>query len=209
MKKYRLSTTISPKHWSLLQKYSEKFETQQKAIEKALEQLDSRPLDMRLLSDEDKIWVRIGRELGPVVLVFSKDFYKTIIVNVDPADIQKFVDQQKPTEFAIEFFYQKLLSACSQKEMIDGLLVYSKLGGFGDAVTCTETGDCYDIYLTHTYGINHSKTVLMMYESALNTYGARFESGFSERTVFFKIYKNDNANGTPGKEAGAANPLAK
>jgi hypothetical protein len=136
LKKYRLSTTISPKHRSLLQKHTGQFETQQKAIEKALELLDNRLLDMQSLSDEDKIWVRIGRELGPVVLVFSKDFYKTIIVNVDLADIQKFVELQKPTEFAIEFFYQKLLSACSQKEMIDGLLTYSKLGGFGDAVTC-------------------------------------------------------------------------
>jgi hypothetical protein len=37
----------------------------------------------------------------------------------------------------------------------------------------------------------------MMYESALKTYGARFESGFSERTVFSRYTKMIKPAGYP------------
>lgn len=40
MSKRRVSTTISIKHWELLKKYTEKYETQQKVLELALESLE-------------------------------------------------------------------------------------------------------------------------------------------------------------------------
>ena len=41
LKTHRISTTISQKHWELLKKHTEKFETQQKVLEHALESLEN------------------------------------------------------------------------------------------------------------------------------------------------------------------------
>ncbi len=43
MKKYRINTTVSSKHYGLLKKHAEKYASQQKTIEHALELLDNNP----------------------------------------------------------------------------------------------------------------------------------------------------------------------
>ena len=200
VKKYRLSTTISPKHWSLLKKYSEKYETQQKALEQALECLDNRSPSALSLSDEDKLWIRIGREIMPALVLFPKDYFKKLEQNIDLDDFQQYVNLQKPTEFAIEFYYQKPLKTCSLKEIVDCIVLNFKVQGSADSVICKDAGDSYEIYVSHTLGLKNSKILIMMNESALNAYGARFESTYSERGVFFKVYKNNGLpnNGSEG-----------
>jgi hypothetical protein len=198
MKKYRLSTTVSPKHWALLKKYTGEFETQQKALEQALEYMDNLPPELRKLSLEDITWLRVGRDLRSIAVLFPKDYFKVLIEKVDLEDYRRFVDLQKPVEFGIEYYHQKTLKACSLREVVDGIVMNIKIQSSSDMVTCSETDSYYEIYLTHTLGINSSIMVEMMNVSALKTYGARFDSAISERTVYFKIYKNNG----PGKGDG-------
>jgi len=200
VKKYRLSTTISPKHWSLLKKYSETYETQQKTLERALEYLDNIPPEIRQLSQDDITWLRVGRDVRPISVLFPKDYFKVIIEKVDLEDFQRFVDIQRPVEYGVEYFHHKPLKACNLQEVVNGIMMTIKLQGSADAVNCMDAGDCYEIYLNHTLGINSSKMVEMMNVSALKTYGARFESSISERTVYFKIYKNDGQGKAGGPE---------
>jgi len=55
LKNHRISTTISQKHWELLKKQSEKFETQQKTIEFALESLENSSKQSPALTLEENI----------------------------------------------------------------------------------------------------------------------------------------------------------
>ncbi|WP_230627865.1 hypothetical protein [Methanosarcina barkeri] len=57
MKKHRIATTISEKHWILLKKYGEKFETQQKALELALECLENNSKQCPKLTIKQNIWL--------------------------------------------------------------------------------------------------------------------------------------------------------
>ena len=202
MKKYRLSTTISPKHWSLLKKYTGQFETQQKALEHALEYLDNSSPEMQTLSDEDKTWVRIGREMRTALVLFPKDYFKVMQENIDLDDFQKYVNMRGPTELAIEFYYKKPLKACSLQEVIDCILLNIRIQNSADSAVCKDAGDYYEIYITHTLaGLKHSRMLVMMNEHALNAYGAKFESSFTERYVFFKIYKNNGQLNNGGGRA--------
>jgi hypothetical protein len=56
---HRISTTISQRHWALLQKHAEKYETQQKALELALESLENSAKQSPVLSQEEKLWMSL------------------------------------------------------------------------------------------------------------------------------------------------------
>lgn len=58
LQNHRISTTISQKHWELLKKYAEKFETQQKALEHALESLENSSKQNPALTEEENLWMR-------------------------------------------------------------------------------------------------------------------------------------------------------
>jgi hypothetical protein len=209
VKKYRLSTTISTKHWSLLNKYSEKYETQQKALERALECLDSSTLMSSLLSEEDKAWLLVGRDLRPQMVLVPKEMCKTWLETVDMDQFPDYVDKFRPMEFVIEYYYQKPLKACTLQEVLDCIILSCKISNNVDIISNADAGDYYELNITHTLGINLSKCHVMVIGSALRSYGVRFEYTLSERTVFFKIYKNDETGGIPGKskEGQSAKPV--
>jgi hypothetical protein len=191
VKKYRLSTTISPKHWALLKKYSEKYETQQKTLERALESLDSSSLMSSLLSEEDKAWLLLGRELRPQFVLIPKEQCKLWAETADMDQYQDFVNKFRPVEFSIEYYYQKPLKACTLLEVIDCIILGVKIMNNVDNISYKDAGDYYEINLTHTLGPNVSKCHVMLAGSALRSYGVRYEYTLSERMVFFKVYKND------------------
>ena len=209
MKKYRLSTTISPKHWALLKKYSEKYATQQKALERALECLDSSSLMSSQLSEEDKAWLLVGRDLRPQTILAPKEMWRTLIETADLDKFQDYVDECRPIEFNIEYFYQKSLKECTMKEVIECIILTCKISNNVDIISYADAGDYYGLNITHMFGANHSKCLVMGIGSALRSYGVRFEQTLSERTVFFKIYKNDKTESIPGKgqEAKSKKPV--
>ncbi len=189
MKNSRISTTVSSKHWALLNKYAEKYGTQQKALEIALDGLEnnnSKPVVT--LSPVEEIWMRIGKELNLVCLV-QKECLNVILETVDMERIEAYVNEQKPFEYVLEFFYQKPLKDCNLKEIIDGIVINAKICHWFETVNYTDNGDYYTLNGTHDMGLNCSRINLLFVESLLKTYGARIESTISERTMFIKVYK--------------------
>jgi len=211
MKKYRLSTTISPKHWSLLKKYSEKFETQQKALEHALESLDDRSLASNLLSEEDKVWYRISKDIRMTKVLIQTDYFMMLLKTADIEPFKEYVAVHQPVAFAIEYYYRKPLKECSLREVLDCILLNSRIMNIADNIDYKDKGDYYELIIIHSFGINMSKMHLIAHENAFGSYGVKFDCNYSERHVFFKIYKSDNAIGTPGKSQAiaAVKPAAK
>lgn len=200
VKKYRLSTTISPKHWSLLKKYTVRYETQQKALEKALENLDNGSMIGNSLSEEDVLWLRMGRDLRPLMVIITRDQCRLWVDTADIDKFEKYADEQRPIEFAIEYIYQKPLKTCSLQEVVDCIVLFIKMVNSADTAVCTDAGDCYEIYICHTMGINNSKMMAIGIEHAIKSYGAKVEVSISERSIFLKVYKNSGVpdNGGTG-----------
>lgn len=192
MKKNRICTTISSKHWALLKKHAEKYETQQKAIEHALELLETNSRQSLPLSPEEELWMRIGREIKDILLVFQKESARILFETANIERFKEYVALQRPVEFAFEYYYKKPLKACSLQELVDGIILNIKVQGSADTVNYTDDGDHYTIKITHSLGPNMSKTQVIMHESLFNSYGVKAESHYSERSIFFKIYKNVN-----------------
>jgi hypothetical protein len=188
--KHRISTTISQKHWEILSQYTEKYNSQQKVLEHALENLESNPSPSHRLSREEELWDRIGKEIKDTLVIFQKSQAKIILESVDIERYREYIINQKPVEFAIEYYYKKPLKECSLQEIIDAMILNIKIQGSSDSISYTDDGDHYTINITHNLGINSSRLVVMMNESLFKSYGARSESNFSERSIFFKVYKN-------------------
>jgi hypothetical protein len=58
-----------------------------------------------------------------------------------------------------------------------------------DTINYADGGDHYFINMTHGLGIKGAKALVIMNESVFNSYGVEFESDYSKRSVFFKVYK--------------------
>lgn len=188
MKKYRINTTISQKHHAILKEYVEEFGTQQSVLEHALEGLKNNSnQSLGLPPEEEELWARLGRELKEVLLLFQRDFSKILFETADIEQFSKYIQKEKPVEFAVQWYYNKPLKECTLKEVIDAVILNIKIQGTSDSLSFKEDKDGYSINLTHSLGINASKMLEMMNGSVFNSYGVKFESHFSERTVFFKI----------------------
>lgn len=190
MKKYRIHTTISTKHHELLKKYAEKFGTQQKTLECALEKLNDDPKQSSPLSTEEEIWLRAERELKDILIILHKSHAKMLYENVDFKRIQEYINNNKPVEFALEYYYQKPLKKCSLLEVIKGMILNIKIQGSADTINYTEHGDYYTVSMTHNMGLNFAKMLAMEQKSLFESYGVKIESNISKRSIFFKIFKN-------------------
>jgi len=189
MKKYRVTTTISQKHHDILKKHAEKYGTQQSTLEHALEGLENNSNQPKGLSKELKVWMRAGNEVKDILVIFQKDLGRMLIENADIEQFREYVKNVTPAMFAVEWLYNKPLKECTLQELIDGLICNIKIQSSADTITCTEDGQSYAIHMTHSFGIKGSQTLVMMNERALESYGAKFESNYSERSITFKIFK--------------------
>ena len=99
--KHRVSTTISQRHWELLQKHARKYETHQRAIEVALEILEYSSNKSQELTPEEKLWLRLKRE--NVVCVFEKYAFKLLIENANVEPLQDIFNKQKLMESSLEY----------------------------------------------------------------------------------------------------------
>lgn len=188
MKKHRISTTISQKHWELLNKYVNKFETQQKVIELALESLENGSKQNPISAWETRFWL-FAKSTKSVCLI-QKDGLKVLIETVDIELVKEFVTRNKPIEYSIEFYFQKPLKECNLKEVVDGLAIIARISNWLDSVDYTDDGDHYRLMMTHSLGLNNSKISMIMFENMFKTYGVKTENAISEKTIFIKVFKN-------------------
>ena len=184
----RVSTTVSLKHWALLNKYAEKYGTQQKALEMALDTLENDSKPNSNLSSEQEVWVRIS-ELKLACIV-QKEYLKLLTDTANFERFKAYETDQKPLEYVIEFFYQKPLKECSLKEILDALVFNAKICHLFDTVNCTDDGDHYTLRFAHELGIKHSKINELLIEGVFRSYNTKTESTVSERSVFIKVFKN-------------------
>jgi hypothetical protein len=189
LKTHRVSTTVSQKHWALLNKYSEKYHTQQKALEFALENLEENSGKSRVISPEEELWARIGGKIKTLGII-QKGSLKFLMSTADIDGFVEFVNKEKPMEFTIEYYHQKSLKECILKEVIDALIVSYNVSCMADFIEYKEDKDRYIIKMSHNMGLNNSKMLKIMSESLFKTYGTKAEIQFSERSVFTKVFKN-------------------
>ncbi len=190
LKSHRISTTISQKHWAILEKYAEKYGTQQKALEIALESPEKNYAPSPPLTHEEEVWLRISREVRSAFLLVEKDLFLLYLENSDNEHLREYVAKQKPSEFAMEWYYRKPLKECSLREIVEGAVLILKMQGGADSIDYADEAGYYRINMMHNMGLNTSKGVATMFESLFKTYGAKAEYNISERGVIFKIYKN-------------------
>jgi hypothetical protein len=188
LKRHRIATTISEKHWELLKKHAEKFETQQKVLEIALECLENNSKQYPELTVEQQFWLTC-ESIGSVCCV-QKKALKILMETVNLDRFKEYVTQNRPIECVIEFFLQKSLKECSLKEVVDGLTIVFRTSHMFDSVEYKENSDYYMLVLIHGLGLNNSKLNLTTFESVFKTYGTYVESIISENTIFIKIFKN-------------------
>lgn len=188
MKRHRIATTVSEKHWEILKKHAEKFETQQKALELALEYLENSSKQRPALTEEEKFWTRFA-SVKTVCLV-QKDFIKMLMETVDIELHKEYVTRHKPIEYAIEYDLQKPFRECNLNEVINGLVVSARMSHWFDTVDYIDDGGHYTLKITHSLGFNNSKIAQVVNESVFKTYGVKTESIISEKTIFMKIFKD-------------------
>lgn len=186
-RRHRVATTISEKHWELLKKHAEKFETQQKALEIALECLENSSKQFPELTSEQKFW--LACESISSVCCVQKGALKIMMQTVDLERFKEYVTKNRPIECVIEFFLQKSLKECSLKEVVDGLALLFRTSHLFETINYKDNGDHYMIVLTHSIGLNNSKLNLITFESVFETYGTYVESVISENTIFMKVFK--------------------
>lgn len=188
MKKYRVNTTISSKHQEILTKYAEEYGTQQKVLEHALEGLNDNS-DQFELDQKLELWMRVYR-IKDLIVILPKDYTKKLFDTVDFDNLQEYIENEKPVEFTIEWYYDKPLTECTLKEIVRGITLNLKIQSLADSLNCTDHGNHYTINIAHGFGINGAKIIEMMNKNVFKSYGAQYDSYFSERSVFFKIFKN-------------------
>lgn len=93
-------------------------------------------------------------------------------------------------EYAVEYYLQKPLKESSLKEVIDALVIISRMSNWFNTVDYTDDGGHYMLRITHSLGLNFSKLNIIGFESIFKTYGVKYENIISERTIFMKIFKN-------------------
>jgi hypothetical protein len=190
LKKHRIATTVSEKHWEILKKHAEKFETQQKALELALECLESSSKQRLALTEEEKFWMCVAS--NKAVCTVHKDFLKMLMETADIELHKEYVTRNKPIEYIIEYHLQKPLKECSLNEVINAIVFATKMSHWFDTVDYMDDGGHYTLIITHSLGFNNSKIIQVLHESVFKTYGVETKSEISEKTIFMKILKTGN-----------------
>lgn len=188
MTSHRISTTIPHKHWELLNRYVERFGTQQKVLEYALECLEKNSKKNSTLNEEDKVWNSLKFEKSLVIV--DRTAFKLLIETADIKQMTEFFIQSKSVESAVEYILQKPLKECSLKEIMNGLIIVTNATKWFDSADYTDGGSHYTLRMTHSLGPNASKLNTIAFESLFKTYGVKVESTISPRTIFMKIFKS-------------------
>jgi hypothetical protein len=171
-----------------LTKHAEKFETQQKALERALECLENSSKHNPALNPEEELWMRL--KWANSLVIIEKTGFKLLLESAHNELLHDYFVRDKPIQCAIEFYFQRPLKECGLKEVMDGLVISSKVTNWFDTVNYTDDGNHYTLRMTHSLGSNASNLNIVAFESLFETYGVKTESTISPKTIFMKIFKN-------------------
>jgi len=188
---HRLSTTISPDHWELLKKYLKKHKTQQKVLEVALDNLDKNSHQEQMLSPDDKLWLRLGKDMGRFLFFHHKNYLPIFFGSADIVELEKMTSMMKPAEHMIEWLYEKPLKKCSLKEVIEGIIIISRIANIFETMNYSDNGSYYVLNITHNLKFKGSQLYILFYEDLFTSYGARVESEISETGLYIKICKKN------------------
>ncbi len=187
--KNHIHTTLYDKHFELLKKYTEKFGTQQKVLEFALESLENDTKRSFAQSADEQVWVFTGRGTESAC-VLHKDAFKTLLEGADVKRIMKLIKTEKMAEHMISWYYQKPLKKCSLKEVLDGVIFFLKAAKIADTVNYIECDNYYSLKMIHGLNIGTSRMFSMWIATTFEAYGLKTQSEISEKSLFMKICKN-------------------
>ena len=189
MKSHRISTTISEKHWVLLNKLVEKFQTQQKTLEVSLESLENGLKNStETLTREDKAWMQIKKQ--NTLCVIDKNAFNLIIQNANCEPLYEYFIQNKLLESRIELLFKKPTKELNLEELIVGIVSASKLINWIDTVEYTENDIHYSIVMSHSLGQEISKMISDSYRNMFKTNGIKAEIKSSTKNIFLDVFKN-------------------
>ncbi|MDQ1276497.1 MAG: hypothetical protein QG610_2075 [Euryarchaeota archaeon] len=188
MKTHRISTTISQKHWELLKKNAEKFETQQKTLELALESLENISRQIPEMTLEEKYWMRLKKAKSLVII--EKTAFKSLIETADIGLLEELFIRDKTIEYTIELYLQKSLEECSLKEIVNGLVINLKITNWLDTIDYTSDDSHYKLIITHDLGFTFARLLTIWIDNMFKNNGVKVESVYSTKTIFTKIFKN-------------------
>ena len=192
MNKHRINTTISAKHWEILKKHTENFETQQKVLEAALERLENGSKQNPALSPEEHLWMRACKELRSNLSVIHKELLKELL-RFGFERICKMATERNFTELHIVLFCQKPLKECSLKEIVEGIVYTFRIVNLFEKIDYEDNGNCYLLNVVHTLGMGSldvSMCFKFEFEKLFEICGVKTESNIYENGIFMKIYKN-------------------
>ncbi len=190
MKKRRIATTISAKHWSILEKHKIEYETYQKTIEYALENLENNSENGNDASPVEQLWMRIGNEMMPSFCLLNKSLYRELINTADYEKIKMLVTRMKPAEYLVVWYNKKPLNKCSLKEVIDSIIFTTKVGNQLNTINCTDCGRYYTLSINHDLNMKGSKLFKIYFEDLFISYGVKSEIELGEISIFIKVYKD-------------------
>jgi hypothetical protein len=187
--KHRINTTISAKHWERLKTHTTKYETQQKALEVAIDSLDNSPKQVSELTHDQKSWMHI---LGLQTMChIQQDLMLELLRTADYERLSKLLTTLKLAEYEVIYYYQKSLKECSLKEIMHGIVVVTGWLNLLISIEYVDNGDNYTLIATHRVkNIEYSKTFTLLFDSLFESYGAKTEKHFSENSFFIKVHKN-------------------
>jgi hypothetical protein len=171
-----------------LKKQAEKYETQQKTLEFALENLEKNSRQIPELTLEEKYWMRLKRTKS--LIIIEKTAFKSLIETADIELLEELFIRDKTIEFTIELYLQKSLEECSLKEIINGLVINLKITNWLDTIDYISDDSHYKLIITHDLGFTFAKLLTIWIDNMFKNYGVKVESTFSTKTIFTKVFKN-------------------
>jgi hypothetical protein len=189
MEKHRVNTTISAKHWEILKKHAAKYESQQKTIEIALENLENTELPGKKLSLQEQYWLR-SEKLNIICLIHRDIFYE-LFRSADCEQLNELLEKQNMVEYMLIMYYNKPLKECCFKEVMDGIVAINNATKSFDSTNYSENEIYYTIKITHSARtMNYSKSINILFETFFNAHGIKTQSEVSNSSIFIKLYKN-------------------
>lgn len=188
MKKYRICTTISTEHAKLLKNYTEKLGTQQKALELALENLRKEE-QTQMLSQEELLWLRMHKELKPIIVCIHKDIFLEMLKTNSTERIAELFTKLNLAEHQVVYYYQRPLKELSLKEVMDGIVITTKMVGLLDTLDYSENTSHYSLKATHSCGGTVSYLFKIFFENLFKAYGVKTNSTISQHSIFIRIFK--------------------
>ena len=188
MKNHRISTTISEKHWVLLHKLVEKYQSQQKTLEIALENLENSALQSKeKLTLEQKAWMQIKKQ--NTVCVIDKNAFKLLIENANIAPLNEYFIKNKFIESRLELLVQRPIGELHLKELIIGIISAWQLINWIDMAECDENDIYYSLVMSHSLGQEISNMISDSYRNMFIKHGIMAEITTSTKNIFIKIFK--------------------